>query len=75
VFGIGDAINLQRRASDLAAAVGVEIAALDLALVNWARPPGDRIHAGATVSADPARRDEIVDALGATPPPPDDAPE
>ena len=40
VFGIGDAINLQRRASDLAAAIGVEIAALDLALVNWARPPG-----------------------------------
>lgn len=75
VFGIGDAINLQRRASDLAAAAGVEIAVLDLALVNWTRQPEERVHAGATVEGDPARRDEIADALGATPAPPDDEPE
>jgi hypothetical protein len=49
VFGIGDAINLHRRAADLAGAVEVPIAALDLALVNWGRPPGaegGRITAG-----------------------------
>lgn len=46
VFGIGDAINLQRRAADLAHAAEVPIAALDLGLVNWARPEGARIHGG-----------------------------
>lgn len=47
VFGIGDAMNLQRRASDLATAAGVPIEALDLALLNWSRPEGERITAGA----------------------------
>jgi hypothetical protein len=47
VFGIGDAINLQRRASDLASAAAVPIEALDLALLNWAGPDGERITAGA----------------------------
>jgi hypothetical protein len=47
VFGIGDAINLQRRASELATAAGVPIEALDLALLNWSRPDGERITAGA----------------------------
>jgi hypothetical protein len=47
VFGIGDAINLQRRASDLISTLGVEMEALDLALLNWSRPMGERITAGA----------------------------
>jgi hypothetical protein len=37
VFGIGDRLTLERRASELAVAVGVPIEALDLALENWAR--------------------------------------
>jgi Alpha-glutamyl/putrescinyl thymine pyrophosphorylase clade 3 len=47
VFGIGDTMNLQRRASDLASTLGVPMEALDLALLNWSRPPGERITAGA----------------------------
>jgi hypothetical protein len=47
IFGIGDAMNLQRRASDLASTLGVPMEALDLALLNWSRPPGERITAGA----------------------------
>jgi alpha-glutamyl/putrescinyl thymine pyrophosphorylase-like protein len=66
VFGIGDAINLQRRASDLAAETGVSIAALDLALVNWARTPEERIRAGATAAVDDAERERIATALGVT---------
>ena len=60
VFGIGDAMNLRRRASELAAAAGVPIEALDLALVNWSRPEEDRITAGARDVDDGAR-----DAAGA----------
>jgi hypothetical protein len=56
VFGIGDALNLQRRASDLAAAAEVPIEALDLALLNWARPEDDRITAGARTAGDEHRR-------------------
>jgi hypothetical protein len=47
VFGIGDALNLQRRASDLAATLEVPMEALDLALLNWSRGEGERITAGA----------------------------
>ena len=47
IFGIGDAINLQRRASDLAATLGVPMEALDLALLNWSRGEGERITGGA----------------------------
>jgi len=47
VFGIGDAMNLQRRASDLATAAEVPIEALDLALLNWPAPEGERVTAGA----------------------------
>jgi hypothetical protein len=47
IFGIGDAINLQRRASDLATTLGVPMEALDLALLNWSRGEGARITGGA----------------------------
>lgn len=39
VFGIADTLLLERRASELAAAGEVPLAALDLALWNWNRPP------------------------------------
>jgi len=39
VFGIADTLLLERRASDLAGAGEVPLAALDLALWNWNRPP------------------------------------
>jgi hypothetical protein len=39
VFAIGDTLLLERRAGDLAVACDVELAALDVALWNWARPP------------------------------------
>lgn len=39
VFGIADTLLLERRASELATAGEVPLAALDLALWNWTRPP------------------------------------
>ncbi|HEY1457026.1 MAG TPA: hypothetical protein VGF15_00780 [Solirubrobacteraceae bacterium] len=35
IFGIGDAINLERRALALAREIGIPVAPLDLALANW----------------------------------------
>jgi hypothetical protein len=66
VFGIGDAINLQRRAAELAQEGGVPIAALDLALVNWARPEGERITGGVPGAVpDAALRERLLAVLGA----------
>jgi hypothetical protein len=62
VFGIGDAMNLQRRASDLATAAGVPIEALDLALLSWSRPDGERITAGAQ-DVDHTERRQALQAL------------
>jgi hypothetical protein len=67
VFGIGDALNLQRRAADLANAAGVPIEALDLALVNWARPEDDRITGGVRDVDDAERRAAIRRLLRAEP--------
>jgi hypothetical protein len=67
VFGIGDTMNLQRRASDLAAAAGVPIEALDLALLNWSRAEDERITAGARDVADGPRREAIRRLLRAEP--------
>jgi hypothetical protein len=63
ILGIGDAINLQRRASELASEAGVPIAALDLAFLNWSRPEDDRITAGSRVDADPAVRERVGSVL------------
>jgi hypothetical protein len=65
IFGIGDAMNLQRRASDLAVAAEVPIEALDLALLNWSRPEGERITAGARDLGDGGRRDALRAVLHA----------
>jgi hypothetical protein len=64
VLGIGDAINLERRATDLAAGVGVPLAALDLALFNWSAAEDERATMGAHTAADPKRRAAIGSALG-----------
>jgi hypothetical protein len=78
VFGIGDVINLQRRASDLATAAGVPIEALDLALLNWARPDPERITAGARDVDDSDRAAGICRLLRVDAPPdepPDEPPD
>jgi hypothetical protein len=64
ILAIGDAINLQRRSSDLASEAGVPIAALDLAFVNWARPADERITAGSRAEPDPAVRERLGRVLG-----------
>jgi hypothetical protein len=64
ILGIGDAINLGRRASELASDAGVPIAALDLGFLNWARPEDDRISAGATAQPDPDVRERVGRTLG-----------
>lgn len=57
VFGIGDLLLVARRANDLAAACALPHAALDLALVNWARrtdhPDAERISCGSAAEPDP----------------------
>jgi hypothetical protein len=64
ILGIGDAINLQRRASELASEAGVPVAALDLAFLNWARPEDDRITGGSRVDAERAVRERLGSVLG-----------
>jgi hypothetical protein len=64
VFGIGDAINLERRAAELARETGVPLAALDLALFNWSAPEDQRAKMGARSGPDPGRREAIAAALG-----------
>ena len=64
VFGIGDPLLLDRRASELAATAEVPIEALDLALFNWAAP-GERTRGGADAdAADADARERAADALG-----------
>ncbi len=64
IFGIGDAINLERRALELARETGAGIAALDLALFNWSVAGEHRAPMGARTAADPERRGTIAAALG-----------
>jgi hypothetical protein len=72
MFGIGDALNLQRRATDLATAAGVPMEALDLALFNWTQPEGERVTAGVGDVDDAAVRDRVRALLRVDPPPADD---
>ena len=67
VFGIGDTMNLQRRASDLAGTAGIPMEALDLGLLNWSRPPEDRITAGARDVDDADLRARLRGLLRAEP--------
>jgi hypothetical protein len=51
-LGIGDPLLLERRATELAQACGVPLAALDLGLHNWQR--GERATLGLGAGAEPA---------------------
>jgi hypothetical protein len=64
VFGIGDTFLLERRASDLAEAVGVPLAALDLALFNFGQAENARATMGARADADEGAQERIEHALG-----------
>ncbi len=64
VFGIGDPQLLDSRIRGLTSAAEVPVAALDLGLLNWARPDGERIRAGSRAEPDPAVRDRVTAALG-----------
>ncbi len=64
VFGIGDALLLERRAAALAAAAGVPLEALDLALFNWSRSePSERATLGYRPAEDPPSGD-VAAVLG-----------
>ncbi|MBI5104908.1 MAG: hypothetical protein HZB46_07970 [Solirubrobacterales bacterium] len=68
ILGIGDIILLRRRANELAHAVGVPVAAMDLALFNWAAGPEEaRTTGGLDVEADAEVRARIAGALGLAP--------
>lgn len=62
IFGIGDRVLLGRRVGELAGACEVPVAALDLALFNWARVE-DRYAAGVDVEPDVAVHDRCAAAL------------
>jgi hypothetical protein len=64
VTGIGDAITIERRATELARGTEVRVAALDLALWNWSVAEDERATMGARTAADPQRRAAIAAALG-----------
>jgi hypothetical protein len=64
VFGIGDALLLERRVAELAAAAEVPLAAMDLALFNFGQPEAARATLGARVQPDPALRERIERTLG-----------
>lgn len=67
VFGIGDPLLVQRRASALAEAAALPAAALDLGLLNWARTGAEgeaaRITAGVPAAPDPAAETRLREAL------------
>lgn len=65
VFAIGDPLLLERRSAALAEAGDLPVAALDLALENWAQPPTrPRITQGASAAVEAAEVPEsLADAL------------
>lgn len=63
VFGIGDALILERRSADLAAAADVPLAALDLALFNFGRPEQARATMGSRATPDEALVRQVERAL------------
>lgn len=63
VFGIGDTINLERRAGELVRAAGVPADALDLALFNFGQGEGRRATMGSAAQPDDGLRERIDHAL------------
>ena len=64
VFGIGEAVLLERRAADLATEAEVPLAALDLALFNFGQAETARATMGARADADPDAQARVEAALG-----------
>ncbi len=66
LLGIGDPLLLERRAAALAEACAVPLEALDLALYNWALPPGrgERVSLGVPGEPDQSAADAARRALG-----------
>ena len=64
VFGIGDAFLLEQRASALAEAAGVPVAALDLALFNFGQPESARATMGSRATPDPDLVARLESTLG-----------
>jgi hypothetical protein len=62
-LGIGDPLLLERRATELAAACGFELAALDLGLHNWERGGRITLGLGSDAEADPTVLQGATDAL------------
>lgn len=64
VLGIGDAMLLERRAADLAAACELPLAALDLGFYNWEHGARAGLGLDPSTEPDPALLDAAQDALG-----------
>lgn len=64
VFGIGDAVLLERRAADLAEEAGVPLAALDLGLYNFGQSENARATMGASAEGDADVQARVESALG-----------
>ena len=64
VLGIGDRINLERRAAALAEGLDIPMAALDLALFNWSQPITERATMGSRADPAPALGELLGEALG-----------
>jgi hypothetical protein len=62
-LGIGDPLLLERRAGELAAACGLDLAALDLGLHNWERGGRMTLGLGPDSEPDPAVLEGAADAL------------
>jgi hypothetical protein len=64
IFGIGDRMLLERRAAELANAVGLPIEALDVALYNWGRGARATLGMGDQGEPDPDALQSVRAALG-----------
>jgi hypothetical protein len=64
VLGIGDALLLERRAADLAAACALPLEALDLGFYNWERGGRTGLGLDPATEPDPALLDSAQAALG-----------
>ncbi len=64
VLGIGDAMLLERRAADLAAACELPLEALDLGFYNWEVGARTGVGVDASIAPDPALLDAAQGALG-----------
>lgn len=64
LLGIGDRINIERRAAALAEGLDIPMAVLDLALFNWGQPTTERATMGSSAEPDTALRELLGETLG-----------